>query len=90
MEQCNAPEVTSWSKVSMLEASHTNVNEAYAAVNRIRCDDMHPHIYKTTDAGKTWKEIVNGLATDPINSKRRYTTKRHALRRERESSVCFF
>lgn len=61
------PQVTSWSKVSLMDASHNDVNTAYAAVNRIRCDDMKPHIYKTTDGGKTWKEIVNGLPDDPIN-----------------------
>lgn len=61
------PSVTSWSKVSLMEASHTDVNTAYAAVNRIRCNDMRPHIYKTTDGGRTWTEIVNGLPDDPIN-----------------------
>jgi photosystem II stability/assembly factor-like uncharacterized protein len=61
------PEITSWSKVSLMDASHTDVNTAYAAVNRIRCDDMRPHIYRTRDGGKTWKEIVNGLPNDPIN-----------------------
>ena len=61
------PAITSWSKVSLMDASHTDVNTAYAAVNRIRLDDMHPHIYKTTDGGKTWTEIVNGLPNDPIN-----------------------
>lgn len=61
------PSITSWSKVSLMDASHFDVNTAYAAVNRIRCDDMQPHIYKTTDGGKTWKEIVNGLLNDPIN-----------------------
>jgi hypothetical protein len=64
------PEITSWSKLSMMDASHFDVNTAYAAVNRIRLDDMHPHIYKTTDGGKTWKEIVGGLPTDPINTVR--------------------
>ncbi|HEU5168346.1 MAG TPA: hypothetical protein VFU29_22530, partial [Chitinophagaceae bacterium] len=29
--------------------------------------DMRPHIYKTNDGGKTWKEIVHGLPNDPIN-----------------------
>ena len=61
------PEITSWSKVSMMDASHTDKNTAYAAVNRIRCDDMHPHIFRTKDCGKTWKEIVTGLPDDPIN-----------------------
>ncbi len=61
------PAITSWSKVSIMEASHYGVQVAYAAVNRIRLDDMKPHIYKTNDGGKSWKEIVNGLPDDPIN-----------------------
>jgi len=61
------PEITSWSKVSLMDASHTDANTVYAAVNRIRCDDMRPHIYKTNNGGKTWKEIVKGLPNDPIN-----------------------
>ncbi|MBS1933876.1 MAG: glycoside hydrolase, partial [Bacteroidetes bacterium] len=42
------PSVTSWSKISLMDASHFDVNTAYAAVNRIRLDDQKPHIYKTT------------------------------------------
>ena len=61
------PGITSWSKISLMDASHFDANTVYAAVNRIRCDDIHPHIYKTNDGGKTWKEIVNGLPDDPIN-----------------------
>jgi photosystem II stability/assembly factor-like uncharacterized protein len=64
------PQVTSWSKVSLLEAGHFDNQTAYAAVNRIRCDDMRPHIYKTHDGGATWIEIVNGLPNDPINAVR--------------------
>jgi photosystem II stability/assembly factor-like uncharacterized protein len=60
-------EITSWSKISLIDAGHFNVNTAFAAVNRIRVDDMHPHIYRTLDGGTTWKEIVNGLPDDPIN-----------------------
>lgn len=62
------PEITSWSKVSLMDASHFDVNTVYAAVNRIRCDDMQPYAYKTTDGGKTWKKITNGLPNnEPIN-----------------------
>ena len=59
--------INSWSKISLMEASHFDNNTAYAAVNRIRCDDMKAHIYKTTDGGKTWIEITTGLPDDPIN-----------------------
>jgi hypothetical protein len=62
------PAITSWSKVSIMEASHFDPNTAYAAVNRIRCDDLRPHIYRTRDGGKTWQEIVTGLPNDPINT----------------------
>ena len=59
--------ITSWSKISLMEASHFDEQTAYAAVNCIRLDDQKPHIYKTNDGGKSWKEIVNGLPNDPIN-----------------------
>ena len=61
------PGLTPWSKVSLMDAGHTNVNTVYAAVNRIRLDDMHPYIYRTTNGGKTWDKIVNGLPDEPIN-----------------------
>ncbi len=61
------PAISSWSKISLMDAGHFDAATAYAAVNRIRCDDLRPHIYKTHDGGITWKEIVNGLSNEPIN-----------------------
>ena len=61
------PEITSWSKVSLIDASHFDTRTAYAAVNRIRLSDLRPHIYRTRDGGKTWKEIVKGLPNGPVN-----------------------
>jgi photosystem II stability/assembly factor-like uncharacterized protein len=61
-------EITSWSKISLMECGHFDNNTVYAAVNRIRCDDMHPYAYKTHDGGKTWQLITNGLPfNEPIN-----------------------
>lgn len=62
------PAIDSWSKISQLDASYFDANTAYAAVNRIRLDDQKPHIYRTTDGGATWKEIVNGLPDGPVNT----------------------
>jgi len=62
------PQLGPWWKVSIMDASHTDANTAYAAVNTFRLDDLRPHIYRTRDGGKTWTEIVRGLATDaPVN-----------------------
>ena len=55
------PGVGAWSKVVMLEASHFDANEAYAAVDRHRLEDNEPYIYRTKDAGKTWQKITTGL-----------------------------
>ncbi len=55
------PALTSWSKVAMIAASHFDVKEAYAAVERHQLEDYEPHIYRTRDAGKTWTEITKGL-----------------------------
>jgi photosystem II stability/assembly factor-like uncharacterized protein len=54
-------ELTSWSKVAMIEASHFDVNEAYAAVDRHRLEDYEPYIYRTKDNGRTWTKITSGL-----------------------------
>ena len=61
------PGIADWTKISLIDAGHTDAATAYAAVNGIRLDDMHPHIYKTHDGGKSWTAIDNGLPDDPIN-----------------------
>jgi photosystem II stability/assembly factor-like uncharacterized protein len=58
------PKVTAWSKIVMMQASHFDPNEAFAAVDRHRLEDNHPYIYRTRDAGKTWQLITNGLPGD--------------------------
>jgi hypothetical protein len=64
-------DVTSWSKVSQIDASHFDKGTAYISVNRLRCDDLKPYIYRTTDFGKTWTKIVGGLPDDaPVNTVR--------------------
>jgi len=63
--------VTDWSKVSQLDAGHFDNNTCYAAINRIRLDDLRPHILRTHDGGKSWQEITAGIpVNEPINTVR--------------------
>ena len=55
------PQLSAWQKVSVLEASHSDPQTAYAAINTLRLDDLRPHIYRTRDGGKTWTEITSGI-----------------------------
>jgi photosystem II stability/assembly factor-like uncharacterized protein len=55
------PQLGPWWKVSLMDASHTDPNTAYAAVNTLRLDDLRPHLYRTRDGGRSWTEIVAGI-----------------------------
>ena len=81
------PALTSWSKISQIDAGHWDTSTAYIAVNRIRLDDQKPHIYRTTDGGTTWTEIVAGLPTAPINTVREDPQKRGLLFAGSETAV---
>ncbi len=62
------PDLGPWAKVSLMDASHTDANTAYAAINTLRLDDLRPHIYRTRDGGATWTHIANGIPDGgPVN-----------------------
>jgi photosystem II stability/assembly factor-like uncharacterized protein len=50
-----------WSLISLIEPSPHAAGTAYIAVDRHKLDDYKPYIYRTTDFGKTWTLLVNGL-----------------------------
>jgi photosystem II stability/assembly factor-like uncharacterized protein len=65
------PELTPWSKLAQIDASHFDIVTAYAAVNRFRLDDLRPYIYRTHDGGQSWQKIVTGLPdNEPVNTVR--------------------
>lgn len=55
------PELSAWSRVTMLEASHFDASTAYASVDRHQLDDFEPYVYRTRDLGRTWQRITAGL-----------------------------
>jgi len=82
------PELTPWSKVAQIDASHYDTASAYAAINRFRLDDLHPYIYRTHDGGKTWQKVVNGLPEDePVNTVREDPERKGLLFAGTEKSV---
>ena len=84
------PALTPWSKVSLMEASHFDTLGAYAAINRIRLDDLHPHILRTRDGGATWTGIVNGIPdNEPVNVVREDPVRRGLLFAGTERTVYF-
>lgn len=50
-----------WSMVSVIDPSPHSGATAYVAIDRHRLDDLHPYIFKTSDYGKNWTKITNGL-----------------------------
>jgi photosystem II stability/assembly factor-like uncharacterized protein len=53
--------ISSWSRITMMEASHFDAGSAYASVDRHQLQDYDPYIYRTRDTGKTWQKITKGL-----------------------------
>ena len=73
------PEMTPWSKVTQIDASHFDAETAYVSVSRFRLDDLSPYIYRTHDGGKTWRKIVAGLPDNASVNVVREDPERHGL-----------
>ena len=83
------PSISAWQKISLIDAGHFDANTAYAAVNTLRIDDLRPHIFRTHDNGKTWREIVNGIpAGQIVNAVREDPERKGVLFAGTEKGVC--
>jgi photosystem II stability/assembly factor-like uncharacterized protein len=60
-ENTTPAELTAWSKVTHVEASHFDAATAYAVVDRHRLEDYRPHLYRTRDFGKSWQQVASGI-----------------------------
>jgi len=50
--------------MSLLETSRFDKGKAYLAATRYKLNDRKPYLFKTTDYGKTWTLITNGIPDD--------------------------
>lgn len=53
--------------VSRVFASPHEAGTAFVAKNGFRNDDFKPYLFRTTDFGKSWSALGNGLPPSPIN-----------------------
>ncbi len=58
------PSVPAWARIDNIEPSPFSRNTAYASVDMHRLDRVAPMILRTTDGGKTWQPIVDGIPAD--------------------------
>ncbi|HKR14221.1 MAG TPA: hypothetical protein VJT15_19305 [Pyrinomonadaceae bacterium] len=50
-----------WIQINSLDASPHDPGTVYLAGTMYKWDDNKPYLYKTSDYGKTWKKITNGI-----------------------------
>jgi photosystem II stability/assembly factor-like uncharacterized protein len=55
------PELPEWALISIIEVSPHAEGAVYVAATRYKHDDTKPYLFKTTDNGKTWTAITNGI-----------------------------
>ncbi|MBC7842501.1 MAG: glycosyl hydrolase [Gemmatimonadaceae bacterium] len=60
-ENVTPPGVGDFTRISIIEPSHYSAGTAYVAANRYQLGDKRPLLFKTTDFGKTWTQITNGI-----------------------------
>jgi photosystem II stability/assembly factor-like uncharacterized protein len=68
-----------WIMINEIEASPLDKGVAYMAATNYKNDDQQPYLYKTTDYGKTWTKIVDGIAANHFTRVVRSDTKRRGL-----------
>ena len=57
----NIPNLPEWGTVSNIEASRYAAGTAYLTVDFHQMNNRDPYVYATTDYGKTWAAITNGI-----------------------------
>ena len=50
-----------WMMINSIEPSAYDAGTCYVAGTKYKTGDFAPYLYKTTDYGKTWKKITNGI-----------------------------
>ena len=57
----NIAGIPKYGTISSIFPSPYNAGAAYIAVNAHQINDRNPYIFKTSDYGRSWKKIINGI-----------------------------
>ena len=57
----NVPGIPGWGSVRSIAPSRWDAATAYITVDAHQENDRDPHVFRTTDYGKTWTKIVTGI-----------------------------
>ena len=57
----NIPNLPPWGTVSNIEPSRYDAGAAYITVDFHQVNNRDPFVYKTSDYGKSWKQITSGI-----------------------------
>jgi len=58
------PDLPEWATVAILEPSPHDPATCYLAAHNYRLDDPRPYLYKTSDYGRSWTRITEGIPAD--------------------------
>jgi photosystem II stability/assembly factor-like uncharacterized protein len=60
------PELPEWALISVIEPSPHDAATCYVAATRYKLADGHPYLFKTSDYGRTWTRIAEGIPDGQI------------------------
>ena len=78
-QKVTPPDLPEFTRISLIEASPHAAGTAYLAGNRYQRSDRAPYVYKTSDFGKSWSKIVNGIPAGDFARATREDKKRKGL-----------
>ncbi len=62
-ENVTPPDLPEWAQINSLEVHPTEPGGLYIAATRYKLDDFRPYLFRTTDYGKTWAMINEGISS---------------------------
>jgi photosystem II stability/assembly factor-like uncharacterized protein len=63
----NLPSLPFWGTISNIEPSRYDAGTAYLSVDAHQANNRDPFIYRTTDFGRTWRLMVQGIPKSPLS-----------------------